>query len=76
MVTLPVTAAKMLQMLLFLGLHNSSLGLSWLLGRGYMPVFRALKRLMHKLRRVQPVRMSGTVECDEVNFPNDRLASA
>ena len=52
-------------MLLFLGLHSSCLGLSWLIGRSYMPVFRALKRLMHKLRRVQPVRMSGTVECDE-----------
>ena len=45
--------------------HYSRLSLSWLIGRSYMPVFRALKRLMHKLRRVQPVRMSGTVECDE-----------
>ena len=39
--------------------HYSRLSLSWLIGRSYMPVFRALKRLMHKLRRVQPVRIVG-----------------
>jgi transposase len=53
-------------MLLFLGLHNSGLGLSWLLDRRYMPVFRALKRLMLSLRGPQPVRMDGAVESDEV----------
>jgi len=53
--------------LLFLGLHNSDLGLSWLFGRSYMPIFRALKRLMLSLRgEKQPVKMGGAVECDEV----------
>jgi len=47
-------------MLLFLGLHNSCLGLSWLIGRSYMPIFRALKKIMHKLRNgAKPVRMVG-----------------
>jgi len=36
-------------MLLFLGLHNSSLGLSWLLDRSPMTVFKALRKLMLKL---------------------------
>jgi len=36
--------------LLFLGLHNSCHGLSWLLCRSIMTVFKALKRLMLRLR--------------------------
>ena len=36
-------------MLLFLGLHNSGLGLSWLLDRSPMTVFKALRKLMLKL---------------------------
>lgn len=54
-------------MLLFMGLHNSALGLSWLLEWGYMPVFRALKRLMLHVREgVKPVEMDGAVESDEI----------
>ena len=54
-------------MLLFLGLHNSGLGLSWFMDRSYMTVFRAVKGLMLTLRReAQPVRMGGAVESDEV----------
>ena len=54
-------------MLLFPGLHNSSLSLSWLVGRSYMPIFKTLKRIMHKLRcGAKPVRVGGAVECDEV----------
>jgi len=46
--------------LLFLGLHNSCSGLSWLFGRSYMPIFKALKRLMLSLRRgKQSVKMDG-----------------
>jgi len=37
-------------MLLFLGLHNSGLGLSWLLDRSPMTVFKALRKLMLKLK--------------------------
>ena len=36
--------------LLFPGLHNSGLSLSWLLGKSYMTAFKALKKLMIKLR--------------------------
>lgn len=54
-------------MLLFMGLHNSALGLSWLLEWSYMPVFRALKRLMlHVGKEAQPVKMDGAVESDEI----------
>ena len=53
-------------MLLFLALHNSALGLSWLLDRSYMPVFKALKKLMLRLRVPQPMGMEGPVESDEV----------
>ncbi len=54
-------------MLLFLGLHNSSLGLSCFTGRSYMTVFRAMKRLLLSLReRAQSVRMNVAVESDEV----------
>jgi len=53
--------------ILFLCLHNSCLSLSWLFGRSYMPIFKALKRLMLSLRgEKQPVKMGGAVECDEV----------
>jgi transposase-like protein len=53
--------------LLFLALHNSALSLSWLLGRSYMTVFRALRRLTLRIGgELQPVRMSGAVECDEL----------
>jgi hypothetical protein len=37
--------------LLFLALHNSILGLSWLLERSYMSMFKALKGLMLSLRK-------------------------
>jgi len=47
-------------MLLFLGLHNSGLGLSWLLDRSPMTVFRALRRLMLKLKAGR-VEFRGTV---------------
>jgi hypothetical protein len=36
--------------LLFLGLHNSSLGLSWLLNRSPITIFKALRRIMLKLK--------------------------
>ncbi|MHA1209660.1 MAG: hypothetical protein ACTSRF_10625 [Candidatus Freyarchaeota archaeon] len=53
--------------LFFLALHNSVLSLSWLLGRSYMTVFKALRRLVLRIGgELQPVRMSGGVECDEV----------
>jgi len=53
--------------LLFLGLHNSGLGLSWLMDRSYMTVFRAVKGLMLSLKEeTQPVKMDGAVESDEV----------
>lgn len=51
---------------LFLALHSSALGLSWLLDRSYMPVFKALKKLMLSLRAIQPKGMDGVVESDEV----------
>jgi len=53
--------------LLFLALHSSILGLSWLIERSYIPVFTALKVVMLRLRRgAKPVRMSGVVESDEI----------
>ena len=52
-------------MLLFLGLHNSGLGLSWLLDRSPMTVFRALRRLMLKLKDGR-VEFRGAVEVDEL----------
>jgi len=52
---------------LFLALHGSVLSLSWLLGRSYTTVFEALRRLVLRMGgELQPVRMSGGVECDEV----------
>ena len=54
-------------MFLFLGLHNSSLGLSWLLDRSYTTMFRAVKRLMLNLRmEAQPAKMDVAVESDEI----------
>jgi hypothetical protein len=53
-------------MILFLCLHNSCLSLSWLLNRSYMPIFKALKKLMLSLRKTQHMRMGGAVESDEV----------
>ncbi len=52
--------------LLFLALHNSILGLSWLLEWSCMPIFKAVKRLMLRLRALQPVGMDGSVESDEI----------
>jgi len=53
--------------LLFLALHNSILSISWFLGRSYMTIFRALKKLiLHIGEEMQPVKMSGDVECDEL----------
>jgi len=52
-------------MLLFLGLHNSSLGLSWLLDRSPMTVFRALRKLMLRLKDGR-VEFRGAVEVDEL----------
>jgi transposase len=52
--------------ILFLGMHNPCLSLSWLLERNYMPIFKALKKLMLNLRKTQPTKMSGVVEADEV----------
>lgn len=53
--------------LLFLALHNSTLSLSWLLGRSYMTTFKALKKLVLCIGvELQPVKMSGAVECDEL----------
>jgi len=52
--------------ILFLCLHNSCLSLSWLLDRSYMPIFKALKKLMLSLRKTQHMRMGGAVESDEV----------
>jgi len=53
--------------LLFLGLHNSCLGLSWLLDRSPMTVFKALKKLMLKLRdRACRVEFKKAVEVDEL----------
>ena len=51
---------------LFMGLHNSILGLSWLLERSYMPVFKDLKVLMRRLGAVGAGEMDGAVEVDEV----------
>lgn len=52
-------------MLLFMGLHNSGLGLSWLIDQSCMTVFRALKRLMLSLRREgQLVKIGGAVESE------------
>ena len=46
--------------LLFLGLHNSCLGLSWLLGRSPMTVFKALRRLALRLKdRNYRVKLEG-----------------
>ena len=52
-------------MLLFLGLHNASLGLSWLLDRSPMTVFKALRKLMLKLKDGK-VEFRGVVEVDEL----------
>jgi transposase-like protein len=52
--------------ILFLGMHNPCLSLSRLLERSYMPIFKALKKLMLSLRKTQPTKMSGVVEVDEV----------
>jgi len=52
-------------MLLFLGLHNSSLGLSWLLDRSPMTVFKALRKLMFRLKDGR-VEFRGAVEVDEL----------
>ncbi|MHA1209689.1 MAG: hypothetical protein ACTSSA_10560 [Candidatus Freyarchaeota archaeon] len=53
--------------LLFLALHNSILSLGWFPGRSYMTMFRAPKKLiLHMGEGVQPVEMSGDVECDEL----------
>jgi len=51
--------------LLFLGLHNSSLGLSWLLDRSPITIFKALKKLMLKLR-TRGVELKGAIEVDEL----------
>ncbi|MFH7859571.1 MAG: transposase [Candidatus Aenigmatarchaeota archaeon] len=54
-------------MLLFLGLHNSCYGLSWLLGRSKMTIFKALKKLMLKLRnKIELIKFKGTIEIDEL----------
>ena len=53
--------------LLFFALHNSALGLSWLLERSYLPIYRALRRVMLTLRsKAKPVRMSRIVKSDEI----------
>jgi len=53
--------------LLFLGLYNSCLSLSWLLDRSPMTVFRALKKLMLGLRdKACKVEFGGAVEVDEL----------
>ena len=52
-------------MLLFLGLHNLGLGLRWLLDRSPMTVFRALRKLMLKLKDGR-VEFRGAVEVDEL----------
>jgi len=52
-------------MLLFLGLHNSGLGLSWLLDRSPMTVFKALRKLMLRLKDGK-VEFRGVVEVDEL----------
>jgi transposase-like protein len=52
---------------LFLALHNSALSLSWFLGRSYMTIFRALRKLILRIGEgLQPVKMGGAVECDEL----------
>ena len=47
------------------GLHNSSLGLSWLLDRSPMTVFKALRKLMLRLKDGK-VEFRGVVEVDEL----------
>lgn len=52
---------------LFLALHNSTLSLSWFLGRSYITIFRALRKLiLHIGGEMQPMKMSGVVEYDEL----------
>jgi len=52
-------------MLLFLALYNSGLGLSWLLDRSPMTIFKALRKLMLRLRAGR-VKLRGAVEVDEI----------
>jgi transposase-like protein len=49
---------------LYLGLHNSCLSLSWLLERSYMTIFKALKKLILKLK-FKLLKMEGSIEIDE-----------